>query len=318
VRNVGTAVDGWTLSAHYRQTQNIALTPGWTPIGTDANRFTGTFNGGGFTISNLVFTPTAFGQGMFGVIGEGGRVENLILTGVNITSPFNRIGSIAGDNYGTISSCRAEGSISAVGSVGNFGGIAGENRGTGRVEYSSSHVTVTSTAAGAGGIAGNNIGTIAFSYATGNVTSTAGDNVGGIAGGNQGTINNVFASGAVSGGDNVGGIAGSPGSSSTTTNSVALNPSVVGTGTLVGRITGSVTGTRTNNHAVTMTVTSGGTVTLTSLHNGIHGQDFTNTNQASWSAAATSGPAFVFGTSASAPWVWDGDAGNNRPKLWWE
>ena len=39
---------------------------GWTPIGTDSSRFTGQFNGNGFTISTLQINRTAMYQGLFG------------------------------------------------------------------------------------------------------------------------------------------------------------------------------------------------------------------------------------------------------------
>ena len=58
-------------------------------IGTNGNWFTGTFNGGGNTISGLNLAPTAQNLnsiGLFGSIGVSGVVENLKLTDATVTA----------------------------------------------------------------------------------------------------------------------------------------------------------------------------------------------------------------------------------------
>ncbi|MCL2335965.1 MAG: hypothetical protein FWC60_00915, partial [Firmicutes bacterium] len=61
LQKVGTETTsgGWTLSAYYKQTTNIDLSgiANWTPIGSGLS-FIGTYDGGGFTISNLKVSHT--------------------------------------------------------------------------------------------------------------------------------------------------------------------------------------------------------------------------------------------------------------------
>jgi hypothetical protein len=83
-----------------------------TPIGNVDHPYMGTFDGNGYTISNLTVNDSVkaakdggFAIGMFGVIGEKGTVENLRINGANVT--FAKSGSvsagiIAGRNAGII------------------------------------------------------------------------------------------------------------------------------------------------------------------------------------------------------------------------
>ena len=52
----------------------------WTPIGTASNPFSGTFDGAGYTVSNLIYKGAAQIYGFFGVI-TGATVQNLRVTG---------------------------------------------------------------------------------------------------------------------------------------------------------------------------------------------------------------------------------------------
>jgi uncharacterized repeat protein (TIGR02543 family) len=272
---------GWTLTAYYEQTANITLTQGeWTRIGSGYNTssFTGSYNGGGHTITGLTIIVTADNQGMFGYIGTGGKVENLALINVDINGTGNYIGGIAGVNSGgTIQNCYVSGSITA-------GYVLG-------------------------GIAGNHDGTIQNCYFTGDVEG--GSNIGGIAGQNYGTIQNCYAIGSVTSQNSVGGIAGSGGQS--IQNCVALNESVTTqyTNTSIGRVFGSSsTGTFQNNHAwsgMTVTVTGGGTYTPDATAGGKDGVSITaaNAKNNSWWSATT----WDFTT------VWQLNGANGMPSL---
>ena len=74
LRKVGSGADSWGPDKHYRQTQSITLNGNWTPIGI-AEQFTGSYNGGGLSISNLNI-PSAImtSLGLFASIGEDGAV----------------------------------------------------------------------------------------------------------------------------------------------------------------------------------------------------------------------------------------------------
>ena len=190
LKKVGTRADGWGLDKHYLQTENITLsaTETWTPIGTDANEFTGSYNGGGYSISNLsIPSATDRSLGLFGVIGERGAVRNVALRSVKIISTGMGIGGIAGGNdRGTIENCYVTGEVRGSYDV---GGIAGLNF-QGVIKNCYTTCNVTGSLSGVGGIAGIGEGssTVAVCYATGTITGAY--VVGGIAGNiNSGNAN---------------------------------------------------------------------------------------------------------------------------------
>ena len=219
-------------------TADITLTGEWTPIGTESQPYTGTFDGGGkYTITGLKIDQSGTDYvGLIGRLGSGGKVQDVTLTEVNVTGGtyvggiagqndgtvencsvngtvtgrgFNDTGGIVGTNYGTISGCSAEGTVT--GSV-NVGGIAGGSYlGVTIVGcYSSAAVEGYSTVGGVVGNLGNNSSLMA-SYSTGNVTVTSTTGyAGGVVGVNaQGTVTACYhATGTVSGQGNVGGIVG--------------------------------------------------------------------------------------------------------------
>ena len=105
-----------------------ATNAGWTPIGDNTTRFTGTFDGGGFTISNLyINSDSEFNVGLFGVTNTGSEVRNLGLLEVYIKGN-NDIGGLVGRNKGgTIQNCYATGTVTGTG--GGIGGLVGGNEG---------------------------------------------------------------------------------------------------------------------------------------------------------------------------------------------
>jgi len=167
LQKVGTGADGWTLTAHYRQTANIdfAEVENWTAVGTFTGTyvgpFTGTYDGGGYSISNLAGT-----QGLFEVIGTGGSVRNVALINANINSVGIVVGGIAGSNGGTIENCYVTGSITGRNDV---GGVVGRNTGIIKNCYTTCNVTSTRTGdSHAGGILGQIYsGRIVNCFATG-------------------------------------------------------------------------------------------------------------------------------------------------------
>ena len=81
----------------------------WTPIGvyvdgsTKDKPFSGTFDGNGHTISGLYINSDANGQGLFAVLGAGGTVQNLIVTGTVHAPNSAVVGGIAAKSSGTVS-----------------------------------------------------------------------------------------------------------------------------------------------------------------------------------------------------------------------
>jgi hypothetical protein len=180
--------DTITLSASI----DLSDYPDWTPIGSDSYPFMGTFNGNGKTVKGLsAHYSSGTSYGLFGIIGNSGRVQNLKLEIADITASTS-VGGIAGVNWGEVTKCTVTVSGAISGSV-NIGGIAGENRGT---------VSDCTVSGGGyiGGIGANYVGGLVgynFSGATlkgsavkiGNITGASAA-TGALAGYNAGNVNN--------------------------------------------------------------------------------------------------------------------------------
>ena len=69
----------------------------WTPIGTDATPFNGTFDGNGKTISNLKITSGKSNVGLFGRTNDG-EIKNLTVENALVTGRLN-VGVVAGTPY---------------------------------------------------------------------------------------------------------------------------------------------------------------------------------------------------------------------------
>ena len=122
----------------------------FTPIGNDGTRFTGTFDGGGFTLSNLAINRvTANFIGLFGY--NEGTINDIILESVNITGAASTGGLVGRNQGGTINNSKVSGSVSG---TSNVGGIVGFNTGT--IENSISSGSVSGTDSNIGGFVGTN------------------------------------------------------------------------------------------------------------------------------------------------------------------
>ena len=169
--NVAELVNGGKTDINITLDKNIDLTgKDWTPIGTDYdNSYTGTFDGGGHTITGLTFTTNDEYAGLFGWLNKAGTVKNVVMEGVQITSNQiygGSIGGVAGYSWGTIENCSVSGSVSGTVYV---GGVVGVQIG-GSITGCSSSATVKGTV-DVGGVAGqtNSSATLTACYATGNV-----------------------------------------------------------------------------------------------------------------------------------------------------
>lgn len=204
-------------------TDDINLTgKEWTPIGDYDNRYTGTFNGGGHTITGLTVTTSDQYAGLFGCIGSGGTVKNVTLKNVQITNDNSsgNAGGVAGWSYGNIENCSVSGSVSVSGMNGIAGGVVGYQSG-GFLTGCSSSATVNAGCI-AGGVAGltDSGATLTACYATGDVTlesiNLGGNFAGGVVGnnGSSSTLKACYAWGCVTGSKSsgtvyVGGVTGS-------------------------------------------------------------------------------------------------------------
>lgn len=183
----------------------VGTAEGWAPIGNEANPFTGTFDGNGYTISDLYINrPTVESVGLFGYA-FGSEIKDVQMIDVDITGR-RRVGGLVGCNDGLIMHSSASGSVEGVDGWYN-GVLVGRNRHDGQIiaSYSSGVVEGPS---GLGGICGVSHGIILNSYSTADVIGT-GNNIGGLVGEQRGAVINCYSTGEVMAeGETVGGLIG--------------------------------------------------------------------------------------------------------------
>ena len=179
----------YALTKYYIQTTDIDLNvspfntgAGWEPIGADASRFAGEFDGNGYKISNLFIDRSGSDNvGLFGLL-DGATVKNVNLVDVNITGK-DFVGAIAGRNFAVIQQCYSTGSVNGANYV---GGITGHT------------------------MNGSITGSITRCYSFASVSGTA--HVGGLIGRLfEGSIDQCYSAGAVAGSSSTGGLVGSHG-----------------------------------------------------------------------------------------------------------
>ena len=205
------------------ETSSWSAGAGFSPIGTAASMFTGSFNGDNHTVTGLSINRTgasgsAIYLGLFGVTDAAATISNVGLTNYSITGNANAsngasyVGALVGQNGGSISNSYATGTASASGWSGAVGGLVGLNwQGTVSNSYASSSISgnygyLWSSFSGSGnagsaigGLVGKNYnGNISDSYATGTVSGNT--CIGGLVGNStSGAIFNTYATGNVNG-----------------------------------------------------------------------------------------------------------------------
>ncbi len=218
LKNVAELVNGGKTDINITLDTDLTLTGEWTPIGTESQPYTGTFNGKDKTITGLTVNQEGTNYvGLIGYLGSGGKVQNVVLEGVQITSDNSSgyAGGVAGDSWGTIENCSVSGSVSGTTFA---GGVVGSQWG-GSITGCNSSATVKGVIF-AGGIAGetNSGASLTGCYATGDVTvendGTNNSHAGGVVGYNGGcTLTACYATGSVTGSGSgtiyVGGVTGS-------------------------------------------------------------------------------------------------------------
>jgi hypothetical protein len=180
------------LTAHYRLGNDIDLAAtviwndgeGWEPVGEDADRFSGSLDGNGYTIDNLsIHRPNATHQGLFGYV-DGARIGNLALPRLSVWGG-QYTGSIAGTGRNSIiERINVDGEITGTSS--HVGGLLGFITGgtssiTSVLRYNRAAVSVQG-GANTGGLVGHTGGwtRIIYSHTTGRVGG--GEATGGLVG----------------------------------------------------------------------------------------------------------------------------------------
>jgi len=171
-------------------------------IGNEGSPFTGVFDGNNHKIQNFTWDSSGLSYiGLFGYVAGTGQIKNVGMENVNInvTNEYNianenYVGSLVGDNDGTITSCYATGSVSG------GGGLVGENDEYGTITGCYFAGSVSGEYGSFGGLVRRNYGVITECYSTGDVNSINLADVGGLVGYNEGMIINCYYStGSVSG-----------------------------------------------------------------------------------------------------------------------
>jgi hypothetical protein len=261
------AVESSRWDKHYLQTADIDACntstwysgAGWLPIGNSSIKFTGTYDGGGYSISNLnINRPGSNEIGLFGEIDgiSTARVliKNLTLENVTITG-YDQVGALVGraEQYNDIENCHVNGSVE--GRV-NVGALTGWGRRTDFLKCSSS-----------ASVDANNIsGAMYHGGLVGHINSTS-------------TIKQCFASGNVSGRTRIGGLVGAIGWNSYVEDSYATGYVTASGGGLtnpmIGGLAGEVwnAGIRRSYSAGEVDITG-----LTSEYGGLVGNKVTSSN----------------------------------------
>ena len=209
---------------HKADTEKQIAELSWTPIGNFDNKYQGTFDGNGKTISNLYINATSAYAGFFGHL-AGGNIKNITFDNAKVNSTGNYYtGILAGyagscifENIKTLGNCSVEGEDItggiagiAVGNISNcenhaevkgmisLGGILGMYYGSDNsITSCANYGAVTGTYSQVGGMVGYfDSGTIQNSANYGDITGK--DNVGNLIG--EGVIcnlNNVLGTGNV-------------------------------------------------------------------------------------------------------------------------
>ena len=230
---------------HKADTEKQVAELSWTPIGNFAgNKYQGTFDGNGKTISNLyIINAASSSVGFFGYA-EKGSFKNITFDNAKVKSTVDHYtGILAGfgelciiENIKTLANCSVEGKN-------GVGGIAG--MASGGIGDCENHAMVNGANV-VGGIVGayRGSGKSIISCANYGVVTGTGNSVGGIAGGyGSGTIQNCANYGDITGADIVGNLIGD--GSICNLNNVLGTGNVIATsdteraGLLVGRIINS-------------------------------------------------------------------------------
>jgi len=259
----------------------------------------GEFDGNGHTISHLSFNSGfVYYVGLFGYLAPGGKVTQVGVENINITSPEN-VGGLVGYNRGTVSNSYSTGSVTGeshvgglvgwnydgdvsdshsnatVAGYGDVGGLAGRNDDIVNNSYSTGSVTGTW---GTGGVVGHNWeGTVINSYSTGNVTGASW--VGGLVGYNyKGTVSNSYSTGTIIGGT----INGTSGTGGVVGGSIGTVSNSYSTGSITGeRSVGGVVGFNGNDGTVSNSYSTG-SVTGQSDVGGLVGQNWGTVIHSFW------------------------------------
>ena len=188
--------DGSEPYAHAKQMANISGVS--TAVGSSSHPFKGTYDGQGYTISNVAISGTS-SVGLFGYVNDASAViKNVVVASGTVHGTSQNVGSIVGQlNTGTIQYCANYATVSSDVESARCGGIVGwmrSNGGSNNVVANNinfGNVTAPSYSGGIVGSLGGGSVTNCQNYGTITASSSSSGSAGGITGWriNNATIN---------------------------------------------------------------------------------------------------------------------------------
>ncbi|MFE5322272.1 chitobiase/beta-hexosaminidase C-terminal domain-containing protein [Paenibacillus sp. NPDC056579] len=262
----------------------------WIPIGnSEENAFQGTFEGNDYLIDGLTVVSNQPYAGLFGVIGQQGKVERVKLEPLAVTGS-QWTGALAGSNQGTVSGLSLHLVNGAKISGQTVGGLFGKNTGTFAgttvIMEGGSRIEGTNPQAIVGGVVGDNAysilsGALSFQVRDGSIGSSSDHAViGGVIGLQSGDINGLnvdytgyrMSSNGI--GTIMGGLAGHQTSGTVDQSSVVLATHTIealGSGSVIGGIIGQSDTGNTIRNVTVKSVQQGPHLTGTGVIGGIVG-----------------------------------------------
>ncbi len=159
-----------TVAGEDHTVVNVSVDTSWSPVGDNADPFTGTFEGNGNTIANLWVNISSSGDvyaGLFGVTGGSAEIRNVgVISGGVFSSSSSSIfssysgglvGSVVGSSSLTITNSYFSGEGSVSSSSYSSGGLVGSVA-VGSVATSSSLTIMNSYFSGSGGVSSSSPG----------------------------------------------------------------------------------------------------------------------------------------------------------------
>ena len=208
----------------------------WTPIGNSDSKYSGTFDGQSYTVSNLTNETNKSYLGLFGYM-SAGTIKNVIVKNVTF-SGYQYVAGIVGRlDSGTVENCAVTGigtMYASSSSDANIGGIVGFVDKNTTVQNCYNEVAVTGNGKNTGGVVG---------YVKSGIT-----------------ITNCYNAGTITGKSSTAGVVARLPYTSVTMNNCFNMGTVVGETSYVGSLIGSGSGTISNNYYLTGSAKIGDTV----------------------------------------------------------
>ena len=242
----------WAAGIYFKQTTDIDASSttswnsgaGWVAIGNSSVKFSGSYDGQEYSISNLyINNSTNTFNGLFGY-SNSATLSNIKLVDVDFSTSTGYLGGICCEFYGgTMSNCSATGVLMA---SGYCGGLCTDISSTATIENCSFVGNISASGLIVGGIvgqSGSSTDIIKECWSAGNIygASTSSNYIGGIVAYNRATVHDCYSLAKVSKNGSsayVGGVVGYAHNSThpTVTNCYSAGPlkSAIGSGTVTG------------------------------------------------------------------------------------